>query len=324
LTDGTRSDYFPEFRRTWYIENYDEPRRYHSPELTFDDYAAITNEQYEELCQKIEMNKTFLMELKARISLLRRNKFSAITLDMIYIPLHYIVRFTPLRFIDAPKLRTMTNYADEIVLTNSAYTGIISDTRIWICKKIIELLETRILCYEDMVKQFEKTREPVAVPHWFSETITAYWDIAGLPHKVSGAFFSLSTKEQIPAVLTFTEDETGQDFGWYFTIGEFTIGKNTSFSLFLDPHKNAKTIYSRSGKTPAQRRVRLDCTLYANPGITTAIDRSIIEQCITPFIRADREGIDVRITFDGDAFEIHEYPAAHGNTLIFRGQRILY
>ncbi|MDR3336399.1 MAG: hypothetical protein LBT16_04265 [Treponema sp.] len=331
LTDGTLSDYFPEFRRTWYIENYDELRRYHSPELTFDDHAILTREQYEELCQKIEMNKTFLRELKARISLLRRNKFSAITLDMVYIPLHYIGRFTPLRFIDAPKIRTMTNYGNEIVLANSAYTDIVSNTRIWVDKKIIELLETRILMFEETAKQFEKTKGPIAIPHWFSEAIAGYWDIAGLPHKVSGTFYNpalpLLLTGQIPAVLTFTKDKTGQDFGWYFTCGEFapdefTIGENASFSFFLDPRKSAKTIYSRGGKTPAQRTVRLDCTLYANPGINTAIERNIVERCLAPLVRADREGIDVRITFDGNAFEIREHPAAHGNTLIFRGQRI--
>jgi hypothetical protein len=333
LTDGRRlSDYFPEFRRTWYIENYDELRRYRSPELTFDDHAIFTNEQYEELCQKVEMNKTFLRELQARISSLRRNKFAAVTLDIFYIPLHYIARFTPLRFIDAPKIRTMTNYGDKIVLANSVYTDIVSDTRIWICKKIIELLEIRILMLEDMTKQFEKNREPAAVPHWFSETITGYWDIAGLPHKISGTFYNpLFSTGQIPAVLTFTKDETGQDFGWYFTYGEFTVGANASFFIFLAPRKSAKTIYSRGessvevprgGKAPARRMVRLDCTLYANPGITTTIERNIVEQCITPFIRADREGIDVRIIFDGNTFEIREHPAAHANTLIFRGFRI--
>jgi len=265
------------------------------------------------------------MELKARIGLLRQDKFFAVTLDMVYIPLHYIARYSPLRFIDTPKIRTMTNYGDEIVLANSGYANIISDTRIWVDKKIIELLKIRILMFEETAKQFEKTKRPIALSRWFSDTISDYWNIAGLPYKVSGTFFSLSTKEQIPAVLTFTKDEAGQDFGWYFTcneftLGEFTDGENASFLLFLDPRKSAKTIYSRSGKTPAQRMVRLDCTLYANPGITTALERNIVEQCLAPFIRADREGIDVRITFDGNAFEIREHPAAHSNTLIFRGQ----
>jgi hypothetical protein len=261
--------------------------------------------------------------LKARINLLRQDKFSAITLDLVYIHLHYLARFSLLRFLDAPKIRTMTNYGDEIVLSNSAYTNIISDTRIWICKNITELLETRILCYEKTAKQFEKNRGPAAVPQWFSETITGYWDIAGLPRKISGTFYNpLFSTGQTPAVLTFVKDETGQDFGWYFAIGEFAVEENTAFSFFLDPRKSAKTIYTRNGKTPSQRRVRLNCTLYANPGITTVMERDIVEQSITPFTRVDHEGIDVRITFDGNTFEIHEYPVAHSNTLIFRGQGV--
>jgi hypothetical protein len=221
----------------------------------------------------------------------------------------------------------MTNYGENIVLANSAYTDVISDTRIWVDQRIIRLLDARLRCYGDMAKNFEKSKETATIPDWYSDTITGYWDIAGLPHTVSGAFFSLSTPGtgQIPAVLTFVKDETGQEyFGWYFSIGEFTIKENTNFSLFLDPRKSAATIYSRNGKTPSERTVRLDCTLYASPNITTAIERNIIEQCITPFIRADREGIDVRIIFDGNTFEIREHPAAHGNTLIFQGQSVGY
>jgi hypothetical protein len=239
---------------------------------------------------------------------------------MVYLPAHYIIRFSPLRFIDVPKMRTITNYGDEIVLTNSAYINVTSDAHIWLINKIIELLEIRILMFKDLMNQFEKTKTPAAVPHWFAETISAYWDIAGLPHKVAGAFYNpLFSTAQIPATLTFAKDETGQDyFGWYFSIGE---GK--TFSLFLDPRKSAKKIYDRRGKTPAQRTVKLDCTLYANPGISAPLEQDIVERCVKPFVRVDREGIDVRIIFDGTTFEIWEYPAAHANTLIFRGRALL-
>jgi hypothetical protein len=308
LTDGILSDYFPEFRHTWYIENYDEILRYQSDELEFVN-TIFTNEQYDELCQKIEKNKAFRQELKARINGLRKNKLSALELDMLYIPLHYIARFSPLRFIDAPKIRTMTNYGEEIVLANSAYTDIISDTRIFVDKKIIELLDARILCYKDMAKKFKKTKEPVLVPRHFSETITGYWDIAGLPHKVAGEFsdLSLSPPEKIPAVLTFAKDKNGQEyFCWYLACSGSTVEENNSLLFFLDPRKSAKAIYSRGGKTPTQNTVQLDCTLYIN----IATDRDIFR------------GMDVRITFDGDTLEIREHPATHGNTLIFRGQRV--
>jgi hypothetical protein len=210
-------------------------------------------------------------------------------------------------------------------LTNSAYTGTISDIHIWVIRKIVELLETRILCYEDIARQFEKTKKTAVIPPWFSETIGEYWDIAGLPHEVSGTFFypGLSLAVQVPTVptmLTFVKDEGGQNFGWYFSIGK--NDENDAISLFLDPQKSAKTIYARAGKTPAQRTIQLDCTLYANPAMGGDVERDIVERRIKPFARADREGIDVRIIFDGNTFEIWEYPAAHANTLIFRGRRV--
>jgi hypothetical protein len=40
---------------------------------------------------------------------------------------------------------------------------------------------------------------------------------------------------------------------------------------------------------------------------------------LLPFVREEQKGIDVMISFDGNNFEIKEYPAAHSNTVIFRG-----
>jgi hypothetical protein len=141
LTDGTLPGYFPEFRRTWYITNDDELIRYSSPEWIFTTSTGTSDGQVtpggelDELSRKIELNKIFLAELKGKIKGLRSDKFAAIRLDMVYLPLHYIARFTPLCFIDAPKIRTMTNYGEKIVLANSFYVNRVSDTRIWVCKK---------------------------------------------------------------------------------------------------------------------------------------------------------------------------------------------
>jgi hypothetical protein len=288
--------------------------------LTFTASTAAGGGQHDELLRKIALNTTFIAELKKQISGLRNDKAAAIGLDMIYIPFHYLARITPLRFIDAPKIRTMTDYGDKIVLANSTYTASIADTRIWIDKKIIALLELRIKCYEKMADLFSETNG-LSIPAWYSETITGYWDIAGLPRSIAGNFISPGG-EEIPATLRLhTGEENGELFGWYLS-----IGGGSSFTFFLDPKKSAAAIYSRQsrrqGKAPEQPRVKIKCALYTNPGRINALERRIIETSVTPFNRTGQEGIDVSITFDGSEFEIRESPPRHGNnTLIFRGQR---
>jgi hypothetical protein len=309
LTDGTLSAYYPEFRRAWYIAEYDEFRRYASPELVF---TAGTRD---ELNRKITLNKAFLAELKTRTAGLRNDKTAAIGLDMIYIPLHYIARLSPLRFIDAPKIRTMTSYGDHIVLANSFYTGVISDTRIWVDQKIIALLEVRIKCYEETLKNVSDSGT-VSLPPWYSETITGYWSSAGLPRSIAGNF--MGPAGELPAVLRFhSGEENGEYLGWYLS-----MGNNNSFALFIDPQKSAGTIYSRQGKTPEQKKLKINGALYVNPGRTNALEQSVIENSVKPFYRTDQEGIDVSITYDGKIFEIRESPPRHGSALIFRGQGI--
>ncbi|MDR2551562.1 MAG: hypothetical protein LBD31_00115 [Treponema sp.] len=307
LTDGTLSSCYPEFRPTSYITGYDEFRRYASPELVF------TAGSRDELNRKIALNKTFLAELKTRIAGLWQDKSAAIGLDMIYIPLHYTVRLSPLRFIDVPKIRTMTSYGERIVLANSFYTGTISDTRIWVDRKVTALLETRIRCYEETSASAAEGGT-MLLPPWYSETITGYWDRAGLPRRVRGNF--ISPGGRIPAELSLHPGEENGDYaGWYLS-----LDGAGSFTFFLDPRKSAGTIYSRRGKTPGQKKLNIRCTLYVNPGRTGALERRVIENSVKPFYSARGEGIDVSITYDGTTFEIREYPPQHGSTLIFRGQ----
>jgi hypothetical protein len=182
-------------------------------------------------------------------------------------------------------------------------------------KKTIALLEVRIKCYEEMVKQLSGGSLTVSIPAWYSDTVTGYWDIAGLPYGIAGNFST--SNDDIPTTLQFhTGEENGELLGWYLS-----IGKNDSFALFLDPKKSAETIYFRQGKKPEQYKVKINCTLYVNPGRTSAMERSIIENSIRRFNRPDRQGIDVSITFDGENFEMRESPSRHGDTLIFLGQR---
>jgi hypothetical protein len=210
----------------------------------------------------------------------------------------------------------MTSYGEKIVLVNSEYTGMVSDTGIWVDKKIIELLKVRINCYEEIAKQISGNSAGltgVSVPAYYSETIAGFWDIAGLPWRITGNF--QSADGEIPATLQFITGEGDEGLlGWYLS-----IENNRTFTFFLEPKNGAKTIYTRWGKTPEQGGIKINCTLYVNPGRTSAHEQNIIKNGIQPFSRADREGIDVSITSNGKIFEIRESPARHGRTLIFRG-----
>jgi hypothetical protein len=325
LTDHTLENSLPNFHHTHLVTSSEELRRYSSPELAFNPDKGAAGNDTGELTAQIEANRAFRDELQYRIRLLKWSQVTGFKISFLYIPAHYIAILTPLRFIDVPKIHTATSFGDRLVLTNKTYNDLISNIRIWEYEKIIELLEVRIKCYEDTAKTLKNDTETAILPEWYSETITGYWNIAGLPHTTSGTFFSpsLSPVEQIPSVLAFTDNETGREyFGWQFAADEFAGGEATSFLFFIDPRKSARTIYSRKGKTPAQGTIRLDCTLYINPGANTAQDQNIIEHCLKPFIRPDSEGINVRISFNGNTFEIREYPATHSNPLIFRGQMI--
>jgi hypothetical protein len=321
LTDGTVSAQYSELHTGLHVTHYGEVRRYYSPELTVNKNTVVTAE---ELNEKITLNRRFVDELKYKIRVLKWSQLTAFKINVGYLPVHYITKITPLRFIDVPKIRTMTSFGEKLVLANSAYTYTVTGTRIRLYEKIIELLETRILCYNDTAKELSRfsadtiATDGIGIPPWYSDNISDYWDIAGLPRTIPGTFTRPGTGNQpvrIPAVLSFVPSPSGQGVsGWFFAAGE-----SSDFTVFIESRNGAKTIYSRRGKTPQEKRLRLDCTLYINDNATSPIERDIIERCLRPYITGIDEGINIRIIFDGKTFEIREHPAKRNEPLIFQG-----
>jgi hypothetical protein len=326
LTDGTLSSRHPEFQRILPVGNFEEIWRYYSPELAIDRRAAITRE---ELIQKIELNKTFRDEMKYRIRALKWSRLTAFRFTAGYMPFHLLI--TPLRFIDVPKIRTVTSFGDRLVLTNNSYINAFSTIRIWVYEKIVKLLELRLLWYNDLAKELSGTNGSGAAETFslrYSENIADYWDSAGLPRVISGTFFGPgSRRTQIPAVLSLLSSGAEPElFGWCFTAGESVSAAiaDNSFSIFIDPLKNLRAIYSLNHKNTKEKRVRIDCNIYINPGANSPVEQGIIDRVLKPLVNGNTRSIEAWIIFDGDTFEIRQYPVRYGNSLIFSGKAVNY
>jgi hypothetical protein len=145
LTDGTISDRYIDFQQQWFVENYAEAVQINAPELVIDENAPVTSD---EISRKIAANRIFRDELKHTIRQSRWSNITAFKFNFGYIPVHYTLG--PLRFIDVPKIRTITTYGDRIVLANSAFTYTIAGLRIELDEQLLELVNTRIKRYEQL------------------------------------------------------------------------------------------------------------------------------------------------------------------------------
>ena len=149
LTDGTISTKYPEFDRSLYVQQFEELRRYHSIE-----FIAGDDPTQEELQQKIDLNSALRKELKHQIRLLKWSQITASKINLDFIPAFYTIRLSPFRYVDVPKLRTITSYGEQIVLINDAYNNVISNIRIQHIEKVIADLEDRIRYYRKL-KEFQ-------------------------------------------------------------------------------------------------------------------------------------------------------------------------
>jgi hypothetical protein len=153
LTDGAVSDHYPAFKATMFVEDFGELRRYYSPELLIDSGAAIS---YEGALKKIELNKAFRDELKYQIRVLKWSQLTAFKFNFGYVPAHYLARLTPLRFVDVPKIHTITGFGERIILANSSYVYTISYIRIGTLEKMVELSKARIRSYNELARELRK------------------------------------------------------------------------------------------------------------------------------------------------------------------------
>ncbi|MDR2747695.1 MAG: hypothetical protein LBB77_09655 [Treponema sp.] len=322
LTDGSMSNYFPDFQRSWYAEYADEMRTFTSPELAIAAGAAIDRDaaaRRGELIRKIELNERLRDELRTKIADEEKAKLLAFGVNAGYLPLDGILRFSLLRFVDVPKIRTVMMFGQELVLVNSAYINTSSDTQIWIYKKIADRLDLRIRMLKSLAKEAARGK-PAVLPGWYSESAAECWNIAGLPPRVSGVFLDMPQLYPwgTPAVISFTPQ--GGDmglFGWHLSVENFP-----SYTLFIDPKESIRTIFSRKGRPPAEQAISLDCTLRINPGANDSIEKVMLRRGLRRFVRKDNDAMDVTITFDGENFIIRKDRRSGSDEIIFRGKAV--
>jgi hypothetical protein len=163
LTDGSLSNNLSEFRPSYLVEDFAELQRYLDPELAFAPGTSLTAADAEELANKIEANKLFRKVLTYQIRTLKWSELTAFKFNFGYIPLHYIARFSPLRFVDVPKIRTVTEFGKKLVLANSAYNKVIATIRIALYDEMIKTVEARIKSYKASAKRLSKGAESVVL-----------------------------------------------------------------------------------------------------------------------------------------------------------------
>jgi hypothetical protein len=312
LTNGALTGTFPENRYAWFFHGYDEIARYNSPELTVQEQPAYTREQYAEIWRKSETNLQFKQELEDRIIEYRTIKKSAFKLDMVYSNFDFISRITLLNFIDIPKIYTITRFGKKILTVNKTYTDLISDNRIWIDTKLIELLNTRIKTYNDAAARLAQGERTVVFPAGFAETAAGYWSGAGLPFEMRGSFGSGSDTRA--ASLTGDLLEQGF-FGWLLKIGD----GESLFSLLVEPEDAAKTILSRHNKTAQEEPYRFKGSLSVNSINLEGEGRAYFSRTIGSLHRSN-ERVKVDISFDGEELLIKHRRFWGKDFIIFQGK----
>jgi hypothetical protein len=150
FTDGTISGELPDFQENWHVEHLEEIQRCYSPELIINNSDDLS---IEALAEKTALNKALANEIKYKIRSLKWSQLAAFNVSAGYIPAHYLVKITPLRFIDLPKFHTITKFGKRIVLENSAYIDAVSGLSIRAYEGLVELLESRIRYFHILTKE---------------------------------------------------------------------------------------------------------------------------------------------------------------------------
>jgi hypothetical protein len=301
---------FPANRHSWFFTRYDEIARYNSPELTLPERPVHTREHYAEIWRKIESNRKFKEELEHRVAEYKNLKRAAFNLGRVYTNLDLLSRVTLLNFVDIPKIYTITRFGKKIISVNKTYTDLISDNRIWIDNKLIELLELRIKTYTEAAARLAGGEPACTFPAGFAETAGGYWSIAGLPFELGGTFGS--GPDEKPAFLSSELLEQGF-FGWILKVGDAPL-----FSFLVEPKDAARTLFSRNGTSAQEAPYRLKGILSVNSVSLEGPGRTYYNRTIGSFLK-EQGKLKVEIHFDGKELLITHRRFLRRDFVVFRG-----
>jgi hypothetical protein len=302
-------DDFWEHRYSWFFEGYGEIARYHSPDLQVPKRPVYTREHYAEIWRRIEPNRRLKRELETQIAEYGAMKKAALNLNMVYSTLDFIGQISLLKYIDIPKIYTITRFGKRILTVNKTYTDLISDNRIWIDRNLIDLLDIRIKSYTQMAGRIAGGAPEAAFPPGFGETPRGYWEIAGIPAELAGTFNEGA--DALPAFLSPELLDQGF-FGWILQVGEIPL-----FSFTVEPQDSPRIIYARNGKPAEKAPYRFQGTLSLNM-TNSQKEGTYYNKTVAPFF-GDRR-IKVDITFDGKELVILYKRFFKKDFIIFRGE----
>jgi hypothetical protein len=313
LTNRDLSNYLPEFRRSWRYDNYEEVIRYNSPELKVQGGPVFSRDRYAELWRKIEPNKRLLEELEQRVAEFESLKKVVAGSNIAYSTIDFITTVTFLNTIDVPKIHTATRFAKKILSANKTFIDMISDSRIWRDKKLIELLRLRIESYTRAAKELAKGADEASFPKGFAETIQEYWEIAGFPQEMSGDFQAGSYRLRATAVSSqLTQDVSA----WIVYLGD---RERPGAALLIEPENMAKAIFSRRGKPADQKPYRITGNLYVLRAGGEEESQEFFAQTLASLFNKD-PSTGVEIYFDGTELEIRKKRAFQRDIIVFRGK----
>ncbi|QQO10076.1 hypothetical protein [Breznakiella homolactica] len=308
LTAGDVSEYLPEFNRSWVLGEFEEVTRYNSEDLIVQGGPVFQRNQYAEIQNKIELNKALQKELKERISNFESIKRSASRSRIAYSAIDFITHITLIYRIDVPKIYTITRFGGDIMTANDAYASHISDSRIWMDKKLLELLDLRIRSYSEVAEQLADGEPEAALPPGYAETSEGYWKVGGLPMDLDGTFRFGNTVGS--AMLNHSVLE-GDFMGWNLQVGE-----EPAFSVLVEPLEIAREIYGREGKPPEEKHYNLKALIHVISVGSSDSSRALFEKTVSPLIK-DGKPLEVTITYDGEEFIIKKKQFMKKESIIF-------
>jgi hypothetical protein len=294
LTDETRSNHFAGFWDTWFLEAHREIARYQSPELQAPERTVFTRDEYAELWRRIEPNREFLRELETQVLQYEALKQAAFGSYLTYSVMDLHARIALLNYVEVPKIATITSFGKRILQVNKVYTDMISDTQIWINKKLIELLKIRIRAYTQTAEALARGEGKASFPPGFAETIPGYLQTAGLPGERRGSFGNGS--DTSPAVLTINPGGMGF-FGMTLAVGE-----KPDFVFFIEPLNIPAAVFSRrAGKAGGAYTFRGKLSVISvSPGDETA---AYFNRTIADLAKAGKD-MTLRIRVKGNEVRI--------------------
>ena len=176
---------------------------YNDENLILEEKEFYTHSDIPQIKEKIDFNKKYISFMNGELAFYGEQKDGTNAFRVGFRTVDFLTSITLLNRIDFPKFKTMATFGNRLVDTNADNFKSMYETRLFLYPHLIELAETRIKSYENLLQSVKSSKKTTKIPRdtALCSDFCEYFSFAKIPIQMQGNSPSASKNAVLSQII---------------------------------------------------------------------------------------------------------------------------